>query len=87
MGDDSRKLLKLFGVAVTEFDAEAERLSTQAAQLSAEAPREQVLAMLKDTADRCRELNQRWLEITRHVFERQDRFLAAIAEAAGRPSE
>ncbi len=35
MADETRKLLKLFGVAVTDFEAEAERLTTAAAQLSA----------------------------------------------------
>ena len=37
MNDDTRKLLKVFGVAATDAEAEAERLTTTAAQLSASA--------------------------------------------------
>ena len=33
MNDETRKLLKIFGVAVTDFEAEAEKLATTAAQL------------------------------------------------------
>jgi hypothetical protein len=82
MTDESRKLLKVFGVTVTDFEAEAEKLSARAAQLGAGASREEVLALVKDTVDSCREMNQRWLEITRHVFAIQDQFLAAIGDAA-----
>jgi hypothetical protein len=34
MNDDTRKLLKVFGVAVTDAEAEAEHLAGTAAQLS-----------------------------------------------------
>ena len=37
MNDDTRKLLKVFGVAVTDAEAEAERLAGTAAQLTASA--------------------------------------------------
>jgi hypothetical protein len=34
MNDDTRKLLKIFGVAVTDSEAEAEKLVARALQLS-----------------------------------------------------
>ena len=34
MNDDARKLLKIFGVAVTDSEAEAEKLVARALQLS-----------------------------------------------------
>jgi hypothetical protein len=40
MNDDTRKLLKVFGVAVTDAEAEAERLAGTAAQLSASVGKE-----------------------------------------------
>ena len=48
MNDDTRKLLKVFGVAVTDAEAEAERLAGTAAQLSARErlPRTKASAML-----------------------------------------
>src|SRR5262249_17902237 len=42
MNDDTRKLLKVFGVAVTDAEAEAERLAGTAAQLSASAGKEEI---------------------------------------------
>ena len=84
MNDDTRKLLKIFGVAVTDAEAEAERLLARSEHLSTDSTREEVAAMLKDGADLCRELNTRWLEITERVFEIQSRLQAHLAEAAAK---
>ena len=83
--DDTRKLLKVFGVTVTDFEAEAQRLTARAAQLEG-ASREDLLALLKDTADACRELNARWFEIARHVHGAQEQLLSTIARAASPPA-
>ena len=87
MNDDTRKLLKLFGVAVTDSEAEAERLAARAGQLSTRSNKEEVGALLKDGADLCRELNTRWLEITERVFAIQARLQTQLAEAAARLQE
>jgi hypothetical protein len=84
MNDDTRKLLKVFGVAVTDAEAEAERLAGAAAQLSAGAGKEEVARLLKDASDLCRELNTRWLEITERVFAIQGRLQQQLAEAGAR---
>ena len=60
MNDDTRKLLKIFGVAVTDSEAEAEKLVARASQLSTNSNKEEIVALLKDGADLCRELNTRW---------------------------
>ena len=82
--DDTRKLLKVFGVAVTDAEAEAERLAGAAAQLSANANKEEIAKLLKDASDLCQELNTRWLEITQRVFAIQSRLQTQLAEAAGK---
>jgi hypothetical protein len=82
MNDDTRKLLKVFGVAVTDAEAEAERLAGTAAQLPANGSKEEVARLLKDASDLCRELNTRWLEITQRVFAIQSRLQTLLAEAA-----
>ena len=41
MSDETRKLLKLFGVAVTDFEAEAEKLAAAGAQLSTGSSKEE----------------------------------------------
>ena len=82
--DDTRKLLKVFGVAVTDAEAEAERLAGTAAQLPASAGKEEVARLLKDASELCRELNTRWLEITERVFAIQSRLQRQLAEAGAR---
>jgi hypothetical protein len=82
MNDETRKLLKIFGVAVTDFEAEAEQLAATAAQLSSDSGRDPVAKLMQDAAELCRELNSRWLEITQHVFTLQDRLLARCAAVA-----
>ena len=84
MNDDTRKLLKVFGVAVTDAEAEAERLAGTVAQLSASAGKEEVARLLKDASELCRELNTRWLEITERVFAIQSRLQQQLAEAGAR---
>ena len=84
MNDDTRKLLKVFGVAVTDPEAEAERLAGTAAQLSASASKEEIAKLLKDASELCRELNTRWLEITQRVFAIQTRLETHLSEAAAK---
>jgi hypothetical protein len=84
MNDETRKLLKVFGVAVTDFEAEAEKLAAAAGQLTAESGKDQVAKLTQDAAELCRELNTRWLEITQRVFALQDRLLSGCAEAAAK---
>src|SRR5205823_1427369 len=57
MNDDTRKLLKIFGVAVTDAEAEADRLVARVGQLSTDSSKEEIAALLKDGAELCRELN------------------------------
>ena len=84
MNDDTRKLLKIFGVAVTDAEAEVERLVARSGQLSTDSARREVAALLKDGADLCRELNTRWMEITERVFAIQSRLQSHLAEAAAK---
>ena len=82
MNDDTRKLLKVFGVAVTGAEAEAEKLAGIAGQLSTSSTKEEIAALLKDASDLSRELNTRWLEITQRVCAIQDVLWTKLAAAA-----
>jgi hypothetical protein len=84
MNDDTRKLLKIFGVATTDAEAEAEKLIAKASQLSTNSGKEEIAAHLKDSAELSRELNTRWLEITERVFAIQSRLQTQLAEAAAK---
>jgi hypothetical protein len=88
MGDDTRKLLKVFGIAVTDFEAQVDRLMAAAAAVGTGAGtgagKDEVQTLVAETSRLSRELGQRWLEVTQHVFAMQDRFLGAVGEAAAR---
>ncbi len=84
--DETRQLLKIFGVAVTNFEAEAERLRSVAEQFTAGTDKAEVAGHLKSVAESCRELNTRWLQVTQRVFEAQNELLARCAEAADKAS-
>ena len=84
MNDETRRLLKVFGVAVTDAEAEAEKLIGIAAQVSASSGKDEIAELLKDASELCRELNTRWLEITQKVFAIQSRLQQRLAEAGAR---
>jgi hypothetical protein len=77
-------LLKVFGVAVTDGEAEAEWLAGTAAQLSASAGKEEIAKLLKDASELGRGLTTRWLEIIQRVFAIQGRLQTHLSEAAVR---
>jgi hypothetical protein len=61
MNGDTRKLLKDVGVAVTEADAEAERLAGTVAQPPASGNKEEVAKPPKDASELCHEVTPaRW---------------------------
>ena len=87
MADKSRRLLKTFGVAVTNFEAQAETLEAAAEKLSAGSDKDQIATLLKEVTELCRELNTRWLEATQHIFEIESQLLVRCADAARRFQE
>ena len=84
--DETRQLLKIFGVAVTDFEAEAEKLKNVAEQFTAGIEKAEVAGHLKNVAELCRELNTRWLQVTQRVFAAQNELFARCAEAADKVS-
>ena len=84
--DETRQLLKVFGVAVTDFEAKAEKLKGVAEQLSRDTDKAAITAQLKNVTDLCRGLNTRWSEVTQRVFQLQNELLARCAEAVDKVS-
>ena len=84
--DETRQLLKVFGVAVTDFEAEAEKLNSVAQQLTGDTDKTEIASQLKNVTELCRELNTRWFEVTQRVFQLQNELLARCAEAATKVS-
>ena len=84
--DETRQLLKVFGVAVTDFETEAEKLKSVAEQLTGDTDKAEIASHLKNVAELCRELNTRWLQVTQRIFEAQNELLVRCAEAADKTS-
>ena len=82
--NETRQLLKIFGVAVTDFETEAQKLEANAAQLTAAGGKEEITKLLKDASELCAELDTQWLEVTQRIFQRQIRLQHSCADAAAR---
>ncbi len=82
--DETRRILKTFGVAVTDFEAEAAQLQEVAAQLSGDSSQAEIVTLLKDVTELCSELNARWQEVSTCVSTLQVRLLSRCAEAASK---
>jgi hypothetical protein len=76
--EDTRKLLRTFGVTVTNFEERSAQLLEQAKQLRQEGNSGDMLLLLKDFAGELLDLQGRWLEITNHILSRQRRVLIDI---------
>ncbi len=84
--DETRQLLKVVGVAVTDFEAEAEKLKNAAEQFTGDIDKAEIANHLKHVSELCRELNTRWFDVRQRVFQLQNELLARCAEAADRVS-
>ena len=82
--DETRQLLKVFGVAVTDFEAEAEKLAEVAARFSSSTGKDEIAKHLKNVTELCRELNTRWFDVTQRIFTAQNELLARCADAGAR---
>jgi hypothetical protein len=77
--EDTRKLLRIFGVTVTNFEERSTQLLEQAKQLRQEGNVDGMLPLLKDFAGELLDLQGRWLEITNHILSRQRQVLTDMA--------
>lgn len=80
MADETRKLLKVFGVAVTDFETEAARLAERAARLD-EASAEEARALVRNVAEALAEVRARWLEVTTHLATLEQKLFDRLAGA------
>jgi hypothetical protein len=77
--NDTRKLLRTFGVTVTNFEERTAQLLEQAKQLRQAEDSDGMLMLLKDFAGELLDLQGRWLEISNHVLSQQRQVLTEIA--------
>jgi hypothetical protein len=77
--EDTRRLLRTFGVTVTNFEERSAQLLEQAKQLRQAGDSDGMLTLLKDFAGELLDLQRRWLDITNHTLSQQRRVLTEIA--------
>ena len=80
--EDTRKLLRVFGVTVTNFEDRSAQLLERANQLRQEGDTAGMVVLLKNVADTVMDLQDRWLEITEHITHRQRQLLTELAALA-----
>lgn len=74
--DPTRKLLKVFGVKVTDYEAKTDALLERAAAARGDAR----IAILEEALELTADLD-RWLrEVSSHVLERQEHVLTRLRE-------
>jgi hypothetical protein len=80
--DPTRRLLRVFGVKVTEYEERTAALLERAAT----TPRDDMLQLAAEAIDLTAELNTRLRDITTHVLDAQARVLTELRAAidAGR---
>ena len=81
---ETRQLFKIFGVAVTDVESEAEKLAASAARFSRGTGKDEIARHLKNVTELCRELNTRWFDLTQRIFTVQNELLARCADAAAK---
>lgn len=78
--DPTRKLLKVFGVKVTDYEERTDELLRRYAAASGESER---AALVREAAELTADLDHWLREVQSHVLERQERVLSAMAGDQG----
>ena len=82
MSEDTRKLLRVFGVTVTRFEEESEALLERVRAAGPDDPER--VGALRELLGLVVESNERWRTITGHVFDVQARRLREVRDALAR---
>jgi hypothetical protein len=76
--EDTRRLLRTFGVTVTNFEERSAQLLEQANQLRQAGDSDGMLTVLKDFAGELLDLQGSWLEVTNHILSQQRQVLTEV---------
>ena len=69
MAEDTRKLLKIFGVKVTDFEEKSREIVGKAQEAVKRGDVDNLLPLFEDLIALAMDLNKWWLEVTQRVFE------------------
>lgn len=77
--EDTRKLLKLFGIAVTDFEEAGGELADRIADLG--GADSEVAAAVRDLLQMIMDTNDKWRATTDRMFEMQKQVLIRVVQA------
>ena len=77
--DPTRKLLKVFGVKVTDYEARTDGILERLAAATTEAER---ATLVREAVELTADLDHWLREVTTHVLERQEQVLAKLTRVA-----
>ncbi|GBC75396.1 hypothetical protein HRbin06_00714 [archaeon HR06] len=83
MSLETKKLLKLFGVAVTDFEEESKRIIENLGQAKS---LEEKVKLLKDTLELINEVHIRWIDVTQFLIESEKRLIFKVIENISKTS-
>jgi DNA polymerase III epsilon subunit-like protein len=81
--EDTRKLLRVFGVTVTNFEDRSAVLLERAKHLRDMADAAALAELLKEAANEVMELQDKWREISDHIVQQQRKLLGELSAIAG----
>lgn len=82
MGEDTRKLLRVFGVTVTRFEEESEALVERVRAAGPGDP--DFVSALRELFELLGESHESWRAVTERILDVQGRRLREIGDALGR---
>jgi hypothetical protein len=82
--DPTRRLLRVFGVKVTDYEERTTALLEQARSAGPDQPQE-LLRLAAEVAELTADLNERLRDISTHVLETEARVLRELQAAVRRP--
>ncbi len=80
---ETKKLLKIFGVTVTDFEDESNQIAQKARDLSASAGPEsakQFAELARDALELSSDMNAKWLEVTNYIQTQQKKMCDELAQ-------
>lgn len=78
--DETRRVLKIFGVAVTDFEEESKELLDRVQALEGRSG-DELVGVLRDLLELVAESTEKWQAASDHLFNMQRRVLADVVGA------
>ncbi|MEM4312370.1 MAG: hypothetical protein QXX95_08285 [Nitrososphaerales archaeon] len=80
MSLETKKMLKLFGVSVTDFEEESKVILERSERLKS-ASVDEKLKLLRDSFELVNEVHLKWIEVTQFILENERKLINSVIKA------